>query len=100
MSDTPWVQVENSGRTNTSELVASAMLTMPEELRERWTEALNANRFAMRYLEPDAALDVDDPSIPEERFEHWMQVFLTDGGEFSSVQWPLSAWGHYVDAEE
>jgi hypothetical protein len=101
--DGAWVRVESSGRTNVASIVATAMVSMPEPLRARWVAAMNANQFDMRILEPNPDLDPADPTIAEERFAFLYQLYLTDSDdpdEFSSIQWPVTELGHYVDAEE
>ena len=57
----PWVRIERGGprKTNVTDLLVPAMLEMPEELRQRWTAALNANQFTMK-MSPRAVVRPDD----------------------------------------
>ena len=99
----PWIAALSSRKTNIMDFVVPAVAPMPEPLRSRWIAALNANEFSMRVLEPEAGLDPEDPSIPEERFAFMYQLYLTDSDdpdEFSSIQFPFTELGYFVDVEE
>jgi hypothetical protein len=71
---------------NILDLVLPSLLSMDRPLRRRWLTALNAGQFDLRRMDPDPDLDPDDPGIPDEKFEFFVLLYLTDDGEFTSIR--------------
>jgi hypothetical protein len=73
-----------------SAVVRAAVQALPKPLRRRWTRAMDAGRFDIRWLGADLA----NPET--QRFE----AFLTDGGTPTSVMFPIYDLGPFLDLPE